>query len=196
MTLAASDIKSRPTYAPLAPEATASRHLLVLEACAVDAAVWAALGQAFAPVATALDVWWIGTSSLAPWPVPARTLVLADRAELPGSLGGFGPFQVNDRLYVQGTEPFVWTVAGWASGLGLMPEQIRLAHAGSLRRRVWCTHCHGFTEDVTTQIVSCAGCGRHLLVRDHFSRRHGAFMGVMVDAEAPGERPAVQEVFP
>ena len=49
---------------------------------------------------------------------------------------------------------------------------------------------------MTTNVVACAGCGRHLLVRDHFSRRHGAFMGVMVDAELPGVRPAVQEVFP
>jgi hypothetical protein len=32
-------------------------------------------------------------------------------------------------------------------------------------------------------------------VRDHFSRRLGAFMGVMVDAEAPGEIPAIEEVF-
>jgi hypothetical protein len=60
---------------------------------------------------------------------------------------------------------------------------------------VWCTHCHGFTEQVTTNVVPCAGCGRHLLVRDHFSRRLGAFMGVMVDAEAPGEIPAIEEVF-
>jgi len=43
--------------------------------------------------------------------------------------------------------------------------------------------------------VQCAGCGRHLLVRDHFSRRLAAYMGVMADAEAPGELPPIQEVF-
>ena len=92
-------------------------------------------------------------------------------------------------------------VAAWSrinafvAGQGAIPG-VQLAHAGSQRRRVWCTHCHGSTEGVTTNVVACAGCGRHLLVRDHFSRRHGAFMGVMVDAEQPGVRPAMQEVFP
>lgn len=196
MNIAVSDIKSRPTYAALRPETAAVRHLLVLEADAVDAAAWTALEQAFSAVAPALDIWWIGAPRLAAWSVPVRTQVLADRAGLAGCLDRSGPFRVNDRLYVQGTEPFVWRVAARAADHGLAPDQIRLAHAGSLRRRVWCTHCHGFTDDVTTQVVPCAGCGRHLLVRDHFSRRHGAFMGVMVDAEVPGQRPAPEEVFP
>ena len=86
-------------------------------------------------------------------------------------------------------------VAEAAGHVGFASGQIQLHHAGSLRRRVWCTHCHAFTDGVTTNVVPCAGCGRHLLVRDHFSRRLGAFMGVMVDAEAPGEIPAIEEVF-
>jgi hypothetical protein len=43
--------------------------------------------------------------------------------------------------------------------------------------------------------VKCAGCGRHLFVRDHYSRRLAAYMGVMADAEAPGELPPIEEVF-
>jgi len=103
---------------------------------------------------------------------------------------------VSDRLCVQGSEPFVWSVFLAARELGLAESQIQLAHAGSQRRRVWCTHCHGFTEGVSSSTVACAGCGRELLVRDHFSRRHGAFMGVMVDAEVPGQRPVREELFP
>jgi hypothetical protein len=37
-----------------------------------------------------------------------------------------------------------------------------------------------------TNIVQCVGCERWLLVRDHYSRRLAAYMGVMVDAEVPG----------
>jgi hypothetical protein len=48
---------------------------------------------------------------------------------------------------------------------------------------------------VRTNIAQCAGCERWLLVRDHYSRRLAAYMGVMVDAEAPGERPEIREVF-
>jgi hypothetical protein len=50
-------------------------------------------------------------------------------------------------------------------------------------------------ENVRTNIVSCDACGRWLLVRDHYSRRLAAYMGVMVDAEVPGERPPIEEVF-
>jgi hypothetical protein len=57
-------------------------------------------------------------------------------------------------------------------------------------------HCRTTAEDVKTNIVNCAGCRRWLLVRDHYSRRHAAYMGVMVDAEAPGELPPVKEVYP
>jgi dimethylamine monooxygenase subunit C len=56
-------------------------------------------------------------------------------------------------------------------------------------------HCQTAMENVTTNIVQCKDCNRWLLVRDHYSSRLAAYMGVMVDAEAPGERPEVKEVF-
>jgi hypothetical protein len=56
-------------------------------------------------------------------------------------------------------------------------------------------HCRASTENVRTNIVRCSGCSRWLLVRDHYSRRLAAYMGVMVDAEAPGELPPIREVY-
>jgi len=64
-----------------------------------------------------------------------------------------------------------------------------------LARRVYCIHCRATTENVRTNIVRCVACDRWLLVRDHYSRRLAAYMGVMVDAEAPGELPPLKEVF-
>jgi hypothetical protein len=194
MQLKPSDVVSRPVYAPLAPQIEAGRHWLVLEAGAMHEALLSSLVAAFAPVADRLQVWWVGPvhQSLGLSPVT----VLGDLDALQSAMTGQGLLRVSDRLFVQGSEPFVWSVFLAARELGLAPGQVQLAHAGSQRRRVWCTHCHGFTDGVTTNLVDCAGCGRHLLVRDHFSRRHGAFMGVMVDAEQPGVRPAMQEVFP
>ena len=197
MTPSPSEIKSRPVYEPLRPDLLAGRHWLVLEAGALTAPLLAELGGVFALVASQLQVWWAGPASAVGSAVGLGPLTV--RADLPAvieALGQAGPFEVGDRLYVQGTEPFLWAVALAAGQVGLVPSQVRLAHAGSLQRKVWCTHCHGCTEGVTTHVVACAGCGRYLLVRDHFSRRHGAFMGVMVDAEVPGERPLPQEVFP
>jgi hypothetical protein len=189
-----SDIKSRPAYQALAPDLAGSRHLLVIEGDALPPGRLATLSNIFAPVADSLHTWLTGaptTDSIAGklWQLGGVEDVLDTLA---CATRGYG---MGDRLYVLGTEPFLWSVATAAALIGSGPGQLQLEHAGSLRRRVWCTHCHATTENVTTGIVACGGCGRHLLVRDHFSRRLGAFMGVMVDAEAPGEIPAIEEVF-
>ena len=44
--------------------------------------------------------------------------------------------------------------------------------------------------------VTCSHCGLSLLVRDHYSRRIGAFQGVCIDAEEPGTVPQPEELFP
>jgi dimethylamine monooxygenase subunit C len=59
-----------------------------------------------------------------------------------------------------------------------------------------CVHCKGITEDVTTNPARCSHCGLMLLVRDHYSRRIGAFQGVCIDAEVPGDVPSMEVAFP
>jgi len=82
-----------------------------------------------------------------------------------------------------------------AAAFNLNKDEIRAEHAGSAARRVHCVHCRAGTEDVRTNIVRCSGCARWLLVRDHYSRRFAAYMGVNVDAEAPGELPPIREIY-
>ena len=100
------------------------------------------------------------------------------------------------RLYVAAPESFIGRAVQLALEFNMNQDEIRAEALGSLARRVHCIHCRTTTEDVRTNIVECGGCGRWLLVRDHYSRRLAAYMGVMVDAESPGERPAVKEIFP
>ncbi len=190
-----SQITSRPRYRELVAEDTAGAHLLIVEGDTLTPGQMAALAAAFAPVAERMETWLVSApaTALAPGRVRKLQTVEEAAAALEHMDEGFG---IADRLYLQGTEPFMWMLAAAATRAGLSPTQIRMQHAGSLKRRVWCTHCHQTTENVTTNIATCAGCGRELLVRDHFSRRLGAFMGVMVDAEAPGEVPQREEVFP
>jgi hypothetical protein len=168
----------------------------VLEAGSVSAPLQVELAQAFAAVRGRLQTWCVGAGAATVQSAGLAAVALPELSALAQALAQITPVLVSDRLYVQGTEPFVWAVAQAAKQAGWKPAQWQLAHAGSLQRRVWCTHCHQFTEGVTTSIVDCAGCGRHLLVRDHFSKRHGAFMGVMVDAEVPGSVPQAEEIFP
>ena len=60
----------------------------------------------------------------------------------------------------------------------------------STARRMQCVHCKGITEDVAIDPFVCAHCGLNLFVRDHYSRRLGAYQGVCIDAEDPGNVPA------
>ena len=99
------------------------------------------------------------------------------------------------RLYVAGPESFMGLAMKIALQFNLNKDEIRAEESGSLARRVHCVHCRAETEEVRTNIVQCVGCSRWLLVRDHYSRRLAAYMGVMADAEAPGELPPIQEVF-
>jgi hypothetical protein len=118
----------------------------------------------------------------------AHALLDAFRAVLDESLMG-------TRLYVAGPESFIGLAMKIALEFNLNKDEIRAEEMGTLARRVYCVHCRTTTEDVRTHIVRCAACERWLLVRDHYSRRLAAYMGVMVDAEAPGELPPIQEVY-
>jgi len=120
----------------------------------------------------------------------STTALLADfRATLERSLMG-------TRLYVAGPENFIGRALQIALSFNLNKDEIRTEHCGTHARRVHCVHCRATTEDVRTNIVRCSGCCRWLAVRDHYSRRLAAYMGVMADAEAAGELPPVQEVYP
>jgi hypothetical protein len=96
------------------------------------------------------------------------------------------------RLYAIGSEAFIWDAHNVALGAGLDKAEIFTHQAGPLVRRVYCTHCRTMIEDVAVNIIPCPACAAHLFVRDHFSRRLAAFMGVKVDAEAPGDIPVAE----
>jgi predicted RNA-binding Zn-ribbon protein involved in translation (DUF1610 family) len=99
------------------------------------------------------------------------------------------------RLYAAGTEPFIGHVIQEGLAVGIDPKSVVTEHRGSAKRRVQCVHCKGFTDDVTTTPFTCSHCGLSLFVRDHYSRRLGAFQGVCVDAEVPGELPPVERLY-
>jgi ferredoxin-NADP reductase len=99
------------------------------------------------------------------------------------------------RLYVAGPESFMGLVMRTALQFNLNKDEIRAEECGTLARRVYCIHCRAVTENVKTNIARCSGCRRSIVVRDHYSRRLAAYMGVMVDAEAPGELAPIKEVF-
>src|SRR5262249_56781202 len=116
-----------------------------------------------------------GVAGLCHCPTEAALLAELDRA-LSGCVMG-------TRLYVAGSESFLGSAVRMALQYNLTRDEVQCEHSGSAARRVYCVHCKASNESVTTNVVKCAGCGRHLLVRDHYSRRLAAYMGVMADAE-------------
>jgi hypothetical protein len=186
-----SGIKSRPTYPGLAPDPYAKQNIVVADIAGADAVVSLLKqgGDAFARRTTILLV---GRAlpelqnRLAPatvWIFPTlATALVRLSVVLHGARMGM-------RLYAAGDEPLLGSVVKCATEHGVEHNSVRTEHRGSTRRLVQCVHCKGITENVTTNPVICAHCGTALLVRDHYSRRIGAFMGVRIDAEAPGQIP-------
>jgi dimethylamine monooxygenase subunit C len=93
------------------------------------------------------------------------------------------------RLYLAGSESFIGAAMIVARQFDLNTDEVMREHCGSLVRRVWCVHCDAHNENITLRVFNCAGCGKPLVVRDHYSRLMAAFMGVQGDAEVPGELP-------
>jgi dimethylamine monooxygenase subunit C len=208
-------IKSKPVYAPLRAD-TRGRYHLMLGKGIGNVALMRVLNElrSAAPQALArtrvLSIPGEGstapTGSAAPGSSPTSedytalgleelrvfqdvpSLLRDFRSLLDGALMG-------TRLYVAGPESFIGLAMKIALEFDLNKDEIRAEELGTLARRVYCIHCRTTTEDVRTNIVRCVDCGSWLLVRDHYSRRLAAYMGVMVDAEAPGELPEIKEVF-
>ena len=188
-------IKSRPVYGPVGLDATGRRHLLVTDAATVPAEGLTDDFGAFP------EVWTVSRDGrMAPSPFMAspagshafRSVALlfdALRQRLAHETMGF-------RLYAVGSETFLADVAAIGAGAGLSRSEMGLSHAGSLARRVYCVHCRTRTEGVVSNLFQCSGCGVNLFVRDHFSARLAAFQGVQADAEAPGELPPVETLYP
>jgi hypothetical protein len=195
-------IKSKPVYAPLQADVSGRYHLMLGLGVGGDPLL-RVIGEMQAAAPHALEktrVLYVAEPT--PTPTNFKNAGVADvriygeaaalledfRAQLQTSLMG-------TRLYVAGPESFIGLAMKIALEFNLNKDEIRAEECGTLARRVYCVHCRATTEHVRTNIVRCIGCERWLLVRDHYSRRLAAYMGVMADAEVPGELPALAEVF-
>ena len=195
-------IKSRPVYPGLKPDPHARANLIAVEgegaAAVLDLApaapegFWSRTNILFCPTGSAGKGYEQKLEALKPvavWVLPTLPTAMF---RLKGTLA---TATMGLRLYAAGTEPFIGSVLQEAIAAGIDPKSVITEHRGSAKRRVQCVHCKGYTENVTTNPVHCAHCGLNLLVRDHYSRRLGAFQGVCIDAEVPGEAPPVEEIY-
>ncbi len=129
--------------------------------------------------------------------VPEGLDVLNSEQELLDVLKSIMPtMRMGLRIYIAGSEGFIWSVAEAVKAFGVENADLMKEQTDTLARTIYCVHCKAITHNITTNIGKCSGCGRMLFVRDHFSRQMGAYMGLMIDAESPGELPAIEEIYP
>jgi dimethylamine monooxygenase subunit C len=194
-------IKSRPVYKGVTIDPNAARHLFVLEgegALALleqklDAGTLSKLEILYVPTASkpkehGKKLAGLGANDC--WEAPTIPVLLNRLTVM------LGTAKMGLRVYISGTEGFIGQAMQVALNHGIDFNSIPTEHRGSEARRVQCVHCKGITENVRTQPFTCSHCGLPLLVRDHYSRRIGAFQGVSIDAEEPGTAHPPEELFP
>ncbi|MBD0024003.1 hypothetical protein GII33_01075 [Gordonia pseudamarae] len=96
-----------------------------------------------------------------------------------------GAATVGVRLLVAGPVGDCLTVRARALNSGLEDDEIHVVATRQGLIRVFCAHCRATTDTDAgiDDLVPCAGCGRDLLIYYHVSRRKGAYLGFMADAE-------------
>ncbi|HVY07968.1 MAG TPA: dimethylamine monooxygenase subunit DmmA family protein [Burkholderiales bacterium] len=192
-------IHSKPSYVPLAWDTEGASHLLVAHAGGgeallrlLDSGRYASITVRYAGEPFDNADYAARLARAAPEAFQyfdsVEAMLDALRADLATSRMGL-------RLYLAGSERFLWRATGIATAAGLCADEIRREQAGSRARAVYCVHCKNIEPQVTTNILTCPGCARTLMVRDHYSARLAAYMGFQVDAEAPGAIPAVETLY-
>jgi hypothetical protein len=190
-------IKSQPVYSPLQWDSSAAWHLLVAEGdgCVRLVELLAVAPQAdFKVLAATSDAGL--AAKLGKLAGPACQVVAGEDALMQALRAELGRSRMGLRLYLAGTDAFLWQSAREARTFGMSSDEMHLERCGSLERPVYCTHCTHVTQGVKTNLVVCPGCQRTLFVRDHFSRHLAAYMGFQIDAEVPGVVPPVEQVYP
>lgn len=193
----ASPNKSRPQYGRLEPDPFASLNLVLGEGAGIEpiARMLKAANQVFrsrtvllfvGPADLSDDVGKT-VSSVQTLPTIDTVLIRLD--------GLLRTAMMGTRLYASGTEGFIGRVIQTAERHLIDHKSVVTEHSGSFVRRIHCIHCKGITENVTTNVFACSHCDTPLAVRDHYSRRLGAFMAVSADAEAPGDLPKIEELY-
>lgn len=168
------EVKSRPVYPPVVKNERSSMHIFV---------VAGEMPQEMSDIFASCEA-----SS-------CKLIEVNDTAETQQTIQKILPtLPLSTSVYVAGTEPFIWYVSELFNAAGMMPEQVQLFSPEEKARQVFCCHCYHMTSGVTESPAECGGCGKLLLVTDHFARKHGAYFAYQVNAEDPSDVPVAEEL--
>ena len=176
---------SSPVYTGLQPDSHARAHLILAEGEGA-AAVIDLFNQADAAFAVRATVLYAG-ANLPPQLVSLGASIFPDAASLLGeSAERMERAVMGTRIYIAGGMSFIGDAVNLAARYGVSLASLMTEQRGGTGRRVQCVHCKSITAHVVTATVTCSACGTQLTVRDHYSHRLRAFMGVSCAAEQAG----------
>jgi len=92
---------------------------------------------------------------------------------------------IGTHLYILGDEAFIWRIHAMARTAGMHNDEIDLIESGPAIRRVFCVHCACIQDSGPQSEVACINCQVVLGVREHFSQRLGAYLGVCENPDQP-----------
>lgn len=102
-------------------------------------------------------------------------------------LEALGAARTGWRFRIVGDELALGALRALLHDAGVLDEEIEFtlvaAQPGGAEVLVHCGHCQAKTSAAADASAPCSGCGLHLTVYYHFSRRQGAYLGYFADAE-------------
>lgn len=177
-------IKSRPLYSPIVIRENAAFHLFISEESVENRT--SDLFRLFNECQSQVKHW-LGLSVEDVFVYSQNVSPITAESEALSRV--LSTLPLASQTYVSGSESFMWDIHNLLIAAGLLTEQVSLMAPTSSVRRVFCTHCYTVMQKVEHTPVTCQGCQRPLLVRDHFSRVHGAYVGLNVNAEDVNDIP-------
>ncbi|WP_296736739.1 dimethylamine monooxygenase subunit DmmA family protein [Mesorhizobium sp.] len=188
---------SKPAYGQLA-WGPAQRHIVVSDEAGL-VAIERLLATACATGDESIRVYVLGREHRIGSPLRASTASLEVHAEGPGFSSALSACMdtapAASRLYVAGSESFLSLVRRLASDRGLAADTMLAELAGSGARRAQCVHCKTVSDDIAYRAFDCARCHVTLIVRDHYSRRIGAYQAVVLHPSDPNIPALRQELL-
>lgn len=170
---------SKPAYAPL-QWAAARQQILVADDA--GAAALTSLLRHPAPVGTeAVTLLSLGDPPpVSGQPMPESAGFPDEPALAAGLRALLAASPMATRLYLAGSDSFLAGMRRTAEEIGLPHEAIQAEQCGSAARDAQCVHCKKIHRAVRHRAFDCTRCGVPLFVRDHYSRRLGAYQAVVI----------------
>ncbi len=189
---------TKPTFGTLAWR-RGERHIVVVDDDGMPAAtrLLAAIPAAGVSRVDVLLMTSTGMSANQAEPeIDLRLTIFKDEQSLITALGKIlSGASMTTQLYLAGAESLILEATRCGLAFGLRPEAIVTELRGTIRRHAQCAHCKTVYRDIPHRVFVCARCNLTLIVRDHYSRRIGAYQAVMIDPSNPRLPALLSESF-